>query len=124
MYECRFDSDQTAINLDPIDPDVFGEDEDETEDANGITEPLMPTEADGITSVIGNHRYRQTRSGAWRMVDAFGNSSLKNVKNGLRLVAHVERNTALEQSHSENSNRNNEGDHQSQRINDQKKGRA
>ena len=78
MYECRFDSGQMTIMLDPINLVVYGEDEDETEETSGMPKPILPTEADGMTRVIGNHRYRQTKSGAWRMVDAFGNFFVKS----------------------------------------------
>ena len=44
MYECRFDSDQMTIMLDPINLVVYGEDEDETEEIPGMPKPILPIE--------------------------------------------------------------------------------
>ena len=89
MYECRFDSDQTTIKLDPINLLVYGEDDDETDETPGMTKPLLPTEADGMTRVIGNHHYRQTRSGAWRMVAAFGSFFVKSSNRPDYILSHM-----------------------------------
>lgn len=76
MYECRLESNQAVVKLDPIYL-VFFREEDEDLMGGEAKEPFIAVEADGMTRVIGKHRYRQTKSGAWRMVDAFGSFSYK-----------------------------------------------
>ena len=96
---------------------VCGEDEEETEEATGANEPLLPTEADGMTRVIGNHRYRQKKSGAWRMVDAFGSFFVQSLKRPDYILSHMWREIQRQSKAAQKRcGRKNEANHQSQRV--------
>ena len=86
MFECRVLKTMLMIKLDPENLVVRGEDEVQEEKK---PDPSIMLEPDGTTRVIGNQRYKQTKSNAWRMVDATGNFFVKNSKRPDDILSHM-----------------------------------
>lgn len=80
VFECLIDATKVTVRVRIDNLIMIGEDDDgqlieAIDDKEAI--PLMSTET---IRVIGEQRYKQTASGAWRMVNSFGEFFMKNPK--------------------------------------------
>ena len=80
-FECLIDTTKVTIRV-PIDNLIMIDEDDDGQLLEVINDkeaiPLISTET---IRVIGEQRYKQTASGAWRMVNLFGEFFMKNSRN-------------------------------------------
>ena len=115
VFECLIETTKTVIRV-PID-NLFMIDEDDDGQVLEVIDgkeaiPLISTET---IRVIGDQRYKQTASGAWRMVNSFGEFFMKLQRTRLHPSIHVEGHPTPKQGHTETcpgtNEQNSDGQH-------------